>query len=237
MANGYAALGAALAKNFTVHIIERRGRGASGPQGTQYGVVKECEDLAAVQAKTGAGFVIGQSYGGFVALEAARNNPHITKLALYEPGVSIDGSIPTDWIKGYEQGLTENKPLDAFIAFIKSMNPQSRKTPNWMLKRILPHALGKKDFQQTMELLPSGLREHLEEIRFDNTYKNYRDISAEVLLMFGGKESPTNANTLGKGLAEVLPSSQTQVFPKLDHFGIDKGAPTEVAKVVTEFFQ
>jgi pimeloyl-ACP methyl ester carboxylesterase len=43
-----------LADRFTVHTIERRGRGQSGPQGHGYSIDSECDDVKAVQAATGA---------------------------------------------------------------------------------------------------------------------------------------------------------------------------------------
>lgn len=78
----YTALAEALAPRFTVHAVDRRGRGGSGPQGEDYGIADECADLAAVRAATGARYVFGHSYGGPVALEAARRDPGIAGLAL-----------------------------------------------------------------------------------------------------------------------------------------------------------
>ena len=41
-ARNYVDLGRELGGSFTVHLMERRGRGASGAQGPGYGVEKEC---------------------------------------------------------------------------------------------------------------------------------------------------------------------------------------------------
>src|ERR1700731_32508 len=60
-----------LADSFTVHVIDRRGRGMSGPQGNEYSIRKECEDITVVQEATGAAFLFGHSFGGLVALETA----------------------------------------------------------------------------------------------------------------------------------------------------------------------
>jgi pimeloyl-ACP methyl ester carboxylesterase len=81
-ATDYAELADALAADFTVHTIERRGRGGSGPQGPDYGIETECADLAAVRKATGSRYVFGHSFGGLVALEAARRDADIAKLAL-----------------------------------------------------------------------------------------------------------------------------------------------------------
>jgi pimeloyl-ACP methyl ester carboxylesterase len=53
MASDYAAFARTLAEHFTVHTIERRGRGESGPQGDDYSIVKECEDVLALRIVTG----------------------------------------------------------------------------------------------------------------------------------------------------------------------------------------
>jgi pimeloyl-ACP methyl ester carboxylesterase len=237
IAAGYAAFASALAEHFTVHIIERRGRGLSSPQGDDYSILKECEDVAALQQKTSASHLVGHSFGGLVALEVARNNPSLTKLAVYEPGVSIDGSIPMDWMQDYEKKLAEKKDLDAFIEFIRSMGPEAtRKVPRWYLKCLLPFILRGHERKQMFCLLPENLREHREVARLDNSYENYREITADVLLMYGGKSNTTWVKLAMERLAVVLPRSETKEFPKLDHFGIDKKAPREVARAVSAYF-
>src|SRR5690348_15392612 len=60
----YTAFARALADQFTVHIGERRGRGQSSPQGADYSIHKECEDVLALQHETGASLIVGHSYGG-----------------------------------------------------------------------------------------------------------------------------------------------------------------------------
>jgi pimeloyl-ACP methyl ester carboxylesterase len=237
MAADYAAFARALAEHFTVHIIERRGRGLSSPQGDDYSMLKEREDVLALQQKTGAPFLVGHSFGGLVALEAARNNPLLTKIAVYEPGVSIDGSIPMHWMPGYEKKLAEKKYLDAFVEFSLGIGPErARNTPPWLMKLLLPLFLNSHERNLMLGLLPENLREHQEVARLDSSYENYREIPADVLLMYGGKSNVTWVDMSMERLAAVLPRSETKEFPKLDHFGIDKKAPREVARAVSAYF-
>ena len=237
MAADYAAFASALAEHFTVHIIERRGRGRSSPQGDDYSMIKEREDVFALQQKTGASLLVGHSFGGLVALEVARNNPSLTKLAVYEPGVSIDGSIPMDWMPGYEKKLAEKKYLDAFVEFSLGVGPErARNTPPWLMKLLLPLFLSSHERKLMLGLLPENLREHHEVARLDSSYENYREIAADVLLMYGGKSDSTWVDMAMERLAAVLPQSETKEFSQLDHFGIDKKAPREVAKAVSEYF-
>ena len=237
MAADYATFGSVLAEHFTVHIIERRGRGRSSPQGNDYSMIKEREDVFALQQKTGASLLVGHSFGGLVALEVARNNPSLTKLAVYEPGVSIDGSIPMDWMPGYEKKLAEKKYLDAFVEFSLGAGPErARNTPPWLMKLLLPLFLSSHERKLMLGLLPENLREHREVARLDSSYENYREIAADVFLMYGGKSKIAWVQRSMERLAAVLPRSETMEFPKLDHFGIDKKAPREVARAVSDYF-
>jgi pimeloyl-ACP methyl ester carboxylesterase len=238
LAADYAAFVSALAEHLTVHIIERRGRGLSSPQGADYSIRKECEDVLALQHKTGASMLVGHSFGGLVALEAARSNPSLTKIAVYEPGVSIEGSIPMGWMPGYQQKLAEQKYLDAFVDFSLGAGPErARSTPPWLMKLLLPLFLGSHERKRMLRLLPENLREHQEVARLDSSYENYREIAADVLLMYGGKSEVSWVHKAMERLAAVLPRSETRVFPKLGHFGIDKKAPQEVARAVSVYLQ
>ena len=236
-AENYALLASALGEVFTVHTIERRGRGLSGPQGNDYSMAKELEDIEALQQTTQAGFLFGHSYGGLIALESARRNRAFTKLAVYDPGVSVDGSISMKWIPAYSRYLAERKYLDAFATFSIGTGPkQGKNMPLWLMKLILPIFLTSQEREEKFQLLAANLLEHGEIARCDSTYQNYREVSAEVLLMFGGKRRPGWLTQGIKALSEVLPSSKVTEFPKLDHFGPDKTAPREIAQAIREYF-
>ena len=238
MAADYAAFARALAEHFTVHTIERRGRGESGPQGDDYSIVKECEDVLALRAETGASLLVGHSYGGLVALEVARNNNAFTKIAVYEPGVSINGSMPVHWMPGYEKKLADKRYIDAFVEFmLADAPPRISRTPPWLMKPlVLLLASTSQWFRQMLRLLHQNLREWREIARLDSSYETYREISAGVLLMYGGNSDSTAVNLAMERLAAILPHSETEEFPRLDHFGIERTAPREVAKAVSDYF-
>jgi pimeloyl-ACP methyl ester carboxylesterase len=237
VAADYTAFATTLAEQFTVHIIERRGRGLSSPQDAEYTMATERDDVLAVQQQTGASFLVGHSFGGLVALEAARNNDGLSKIVVYEPGVSIDGSIPMDWMPRYTKKLAEKKYLDAFVEFSRGTGPdRARTTPPWLMKLLLPLFLSAQDRTRMLGLLAENLREHQVLAQLDSSYENYREIRAQVLLMYGGKSGINWVAVAIKRLAAVLPHVETQVFPTLNHFGIDKKAPHEVAKTVSAYF-
>ena len=238
MADDYVAFGQALAERFAVDIIERRGRGESGPQGEDYTIDKECEDVLAVREATGASLLVGHSYGGLVALEVGRLGEEFTKIAVYEPGVSIEGSMPTSWMPGYQQKLGDGKRLDALVDFTLADAPPSISwMPPWLMKLVFRLVFVRFPSQRRMlSLLEQNLREWREIARLDDTYRQYTGVSAKVLFMYGGK-SNSKAVTLARDrLGAVLPRATVREFPRLDHFGIERTAPSEVARVVGDYF-
>jgi pimeloyl-ACP methyl ester carboxylesterase len=92
-------VGPMLARDFTVHAIDRRGRGASG-DGLGYSIERESEDVAAVAEAVAAGAgedarsvaVFGHSYGGRCALGAALLSDTIQAVISYEGAPAPAGS-------------------------------------------------------------------------------------------------------------------------------------------------
>ncbi|HEX5543313.1 MAG TPA: alpha/beta hydrolase [Micromonospora sp.] len=235
-ATDYSALADALAARFTVHTVNRRARDGSGPQGPDYSIATECADLTAVRAATGARYIFGHSYGGLVALEAARRDPGIDKLALYEPGVSVAGLIPMHWIPQYRQFLAQGRPFGAFVTFAIGTGPAAAsRNPRWLMAAILRLVFRGERRAKIFRLLEANLHEHEEVGRLDDSYPNYREVSADVLLMAGGKSGLPYVASAFDRLAEVLPSARVHTFPKLDHFGPDQKGPAEVSETVTAF--
>lgn len=78
-----------LAERFTVHAMDRRGRGLSAREGGPYALEREGEDIAAVAEAAGGGvLLVGHSYGALCSLHAAAATGAIGRLALYEPPIT-----------------------------------------------------------------------------------------------------------------------------------------------------
>lgn len=232
VAEDFDSLAIALGRHFTVYTVNRRGRAGSGEQGVDYSIHKEIDDVNAIQRATGAEYIFGHSFGGFLALEYGRNNSAIKRMVVYEPGVSVDDSISMDWADLATKYLGQNKPLDAFVEFVRAMNPDSAKAPRWVLKTMLPLFIRKSERQQKYSLLPSTINEHAEEVRLNNTHSRYKDISANVLLLSGGKANVTTPAF--QAMEKDFSAWQTHIFSKLDHFGPEKN-PHQIAKAVHTF--
>src|SRR5262245_52108769 len=130
----YLALAEALAERHTVFVPDRRGRGASGALRDGQGMREQCADLAAVRARTGADIVFGHSAGGLIALESALLLP-TRQLILYEPALSIDGSIPTNWLPAFEAALGRGDNAAAMTAVMNGLQMSGDlPVPNWLFR-------------------------------------------------------------------------------------------------------
>jgi pimeloyl-ACP methyl ester carboxylesterase len=235
----YLRLAEELAGTFAVHVIDRRGRGASGPQGPDYSVAKECEDLLAVQAATGATAVFGHSYGGFVALEAARTTSKFSHIAVYEPGVSLAGSIPMAWLPRYRQLLASGDKRGALAVFVRGIGsapgPVAR-LPLWYLRAVLHVMIRGERWRRMEPLLEANAAEHEQEARRDDgTAERYRSIRARLLLLGGSKSPPVLTTQLFSALEQVTSDATVEILDGLDHFAPDEKAPAPVANRVHNF--
>jgi pimeloyl-ACP methyl ester carboxylesterase len=222
----YQPLAAALADRFAVHILERRG----GPMDV------EVADLVKAVEETGARKVFGHSFGGLVAMEAARVEPRIEELALYEPAISVGGSIPTGWIEPYAELLAGGDRRGAFAEFVRGSGQAPavlRKLPLWYVKLVLRVAVRGEEWRSMEPLLEANLREHQEVRRLDGVAR-YEQLDARVLLMLGEKSPPETAR--GSRELRLARPPQLQTVPRVGHLAPDREAPDVVARLVAAFF-
>ena len=108
---------------------------------------------------------------------------------------------------------------------------------NAILKLIVRLLVGtSRQYRQMLGLLEQNLREWREIARLDNTYGHYAEVGADVLLMYGGRSDSKAVDLVAARLPKAIPHVTLRAFPRLDHFGIERTAPREVARAVGEFF-
>ncbi len=190
----------ALAPFFSVHVVDRRGRGDSGPQGADYTIEREVEDLLAVQADTDARIVFGHSYGGLVALEAARRGSEFADVIVYEPGVSAAGSIPLGWITEYSRRLIAGDRRGAFAAMVRGAGGAPRALehmPIWYVKAMLRVFIRQPAWARIDPLLEAAVVEHEQVAALDKpTLDRYRTVTAQAALLGGGKSRAQFTTTM-----------------------------------------
>jgi pimeloyl-ACP methyl ester carboxylesterase len=232
----YVPFAEALAPFYAVHVVDRRGRGGSGPQGASYSIEREIEDAFAVQAHTEAGIVFGHSYGGLIALEAARRSNVFSDVVVYEPGVSVAGSVPLAWMGLYRERLAAGDRRGAFAAMVRGAGgapPALQRMSLWYVKAILRLFIRPRAWQRIDPLLESGLREH-EQVaaRDEPDLRRYQSVAARVTLLGGARSRPHCTTTAFDQLTAVISTCTTELIPGLDHTAPDDTAPGLVAERV-----
>ncbi|MGJ6966241.1 alpha/beta fold hydrolase [Streptosporangium sp. G11] len=223
----YLPLASALARSFTVHLVERRGRGASGPQGPRYALGREVEDLLAVQAETGARLAFGHSYGGLVILETARSFQMFDRIAAYEPGVPCD-PVPTGWMAPYRERLAAGDPYGAFVHFIRGSGGAPAflaRLPHWYLRMALRVGFRGQGWRRMRPLLQANLAEHEQIAAQQGRLADFAAVTGSVLLLRGGRTARAGRAEFD-ALRDVLPDATLETLDGLDHFGPEgKTAP------------
>jgi pimeloyl-ACP methyl ester carboxylesterase len=232
----YMDLGRELAGSFTVHLMERRGRGASGPQGPGYDVEKECEDLLAVQNETGAERVFGHSYGGLVALQTARRTAAFRQVAVYEPAVALDSSPAPAWLDPYRELLGYGDTRGAFATMVKHAGFAPRALAAMPLAGVglvLRAGIRGREWQRTEALLEANLAEQQAQLDAPGI-AGYAEIESPTLLI-GGSNSPPSITAQLEGLRHTIPTTTVTILDGLEH-PAPATHPTPVANCVEQFF-
>jgi pimeloyl-ACP methyl ester carboxylesterase len=140
-------IGPMLAATFTIHAVDRRGRGASG-DGPAYAIEREFDDLAAVvdviAAEAGVAVdVAGHSYGGRCALGAGLRTAAVRRIVSYEgaptgPSASYHPAGVEDRIRERLEAGDGDEALATFLREVVGMSPADlaayRTDPVWPLR-------------------------------------------------------------------------------------------------------
>jgi pimeloyl-ACP methyl ester carboxylesterase len=234
-ASTYLPLAEALTEHFTVHVMNRRGRPPSGPQRPGHSIDNECADLVAVAMATQARSAFGHSFGGLVVLETARQHPIFDELHVYEPGVSVAGSLDPAWLEGYEELLQRADRRGAFAWMVKNAGFAPRALaamPLCYVKAVLRLAIRGPRWNSMETLLGANLIEHKIVAALDAAdATRFSTVTAHTHL-FGGAKSPAvlSRRLLGE-LAEVIPRADVHILPGLGHLA-PEDEPSPIAKAI-----
>ena len=215
-----------LEEHFNVYAVDRRGRGGSGDSHT-YAIEREFEDIAAVINALGEpADLLGHSFGGFCALEAALLTPNLRKLILYEtplhlPGAALDPEGLIDSLQALLQAGDRDGALIMFYREVANMPPheieQLRSTPVWPVRMAAAHTL---------------LREMRAFDRYTFDASRFKNLHIPTLLLLGG-ESPQFFQDTTEALDKALPNSEIVVLPGQKHIAMDTAPDLFVYEVLT----
>jgi pimeloyl-ACP methyl ester carboxylesterase len=221
--NRWAPLLVALQERFTVLAIDRRGRGRSGDADT-YAIEREYEDVVAVVRSAGdAVNVLGHSYGGICALEAALLTNRIHKLILYEPPMGFLKS-PPHVVDRLQTLLAQDARDELLVYFMRQVAglPEDqielmRSLPAWRARL------------ETVETIPREERASREYV-FDAA--RFRDLAVPALYLQGG-DSSEPFRAAGEALQRALPDCRVVVMPGQRHAAMDTATELFTAEVLS----
>jgi pimeloyl-ACP methyl ester carboxylesterase len=211
-----------LEERFSVVRIDRRGRGRSGDAG-EYAIEREFEDVAAVADWIGDGLsVLGHSYGGMCALEAALLTDRIARLVVYEPPLGFIRSPPG--VAARLQELLEeerhDEVLTCFMREVAGLPPEQiellRSLPTWEARLA------------TTPTLPREERANREYV-FDA--ERLRGVAVPALFLLGGDSSP-GFKQAAEAVGAALPDCRVVVMPGQRHAAIDTGPELFLSEVL-----
>jgi pimeloyl-ACP methyl ester carboxylesterase len=195
--------------------------------------------LIALQDAVKAKYLFGHSFGGIIALQAA-NQLGINKIAVYEPPVSINNSIPADWLPEFAEALKKNKKVKAMAIFLKGLQvPEVSKFPRpiLMLLVYLINFLERKKEKETrilnlLHTVPADMRIVKQ---LEPEFEKYRQIKTETLLMSGSNSQLFFQQSVTE-LGQAIPGAQVKIFAGFDHYSPEEKVE-EIGLVLKEFFQ
>ena len=193
-----------LAEHFTLLLMDRRGRGASG-DGPVYSIEREFEDVVAVvEAQGGPVNLLGHSFGAVCSLEASRLTEAVDQLVLYEPplpmgdlGPLFGGRMPERPEELLEKGERDTL-VELFLRGVVGCTPAEvqslRKSASWKVRLQAAHTL------------PREVR-MAELYRFDA--KKFSKVKVPTLLLLG-TESPQYMQDSTLAAAAALQNSRVE---------------------------
>ncbi|WP_314324137.1 alpha/beta hydrolase [Paenarthrobacter ilicis] len=218
-----------------VHTFNRRGRGDSSRQADDYTLEADIQDLDAVMKHTSSTDVFGHSFGGAVALHAARTLP-VERLAVYDPAVSVNHSVKAEWAPEYERATAAGDYDRALAVLIKGVETEGAfgRMPLSMLTLATKLTAATPMGKQMRELMTCGVREIKAVIAADIPAEPFLDLPLETLIVVGEK-SPAYFGVACGQIHDVLSGSSYTILAGQGHDGPIK-APEKLVAELSEFF-
>lgn len=218
-----------------IHTLNRRGRGTSTHQAEDYTLAADIRDLDAVMKHTNSTDVFGHSFGGALALHAARTLP-VERLAVYDPAVSVNGSVKADWALEYERATDAGEYDRALAVLVKGLETGGAfaRMPLSMLTLANKLTAGTQLGKQMRELMRTGVREIKAIIAADMPAEPFLELPLETLIVVGEK-SPAYFGVACGQIHDVLSGSSYTILPGFGHDGVNR-APDKLITELRDFF-
>jgi pimeloyl-ACP methyl ester carboxylesterase len=243
-------LGQLMSEQFTVHLLDRRGRGRSAPYPPDGPRTQlEVDDLEAVLEATGATGVFGISSGGLITLRAALRSSVLAKAAVFEPPLAVDGSIRLDLINRFMRESDAEDTVNAMVTgmLAAEMGPAvMRRLPRPVLGAMTKRMLARDDAQQLapdephLRVLARLLRIDLQIVAENAERVSELAAISIPTLLIAGTRTPRYLQAAVSALAATIPGAQRLVLEGTNHAATQNrqqyGTPDKVAPALARFF-
>lgn len=235
-----------LAHRHEVHLVDRRGRGMSGPYPPSADHLRtEVSDLATVLAATGARDVLGISSGALIALQAAPTTPAIGRVAAFEPPLIVDDPARLELAEQTRREIGAGALPDALVTAMRAaeMGPSALlRLPRPILRSLARRMLARpaKDGLPAVRDLARALAADFAIVaQSAERLDAFTSVTAPVLLVDGTRTRPYLRTAIDV-LAQAIPGAQRVSLPGTDH-GVTQnrkqwGRPDRIAPVLLDFF-
>jgi pimeloyl-ACP methyl ester carboxylesterase len=212
-----------LAQRYTVHAMDRRGRGLSAAEVEPYSLDREAEDVAAVAEAAGDVYVVGHSYGALVVLQAALITSAFRRIMLYEPPILSPGlSVASP--EAVAQIRTTSDPREVLEAFYRETLHLSESAIKDLAEREFSYLAGSIGHTAGRELA---------EVRAYRATERLAAITVPVRLLLG-TESPAYLRAATAAVAARIPGATIVALHGQGHQAIDYD-PQQFVRAVLEF--
>ncbi|MGX7925074.1 alpha/beta fold hydrolase [Tsuneonella sp. HG094] len=210
-----------LADRFTVCAMDRRAHGQSG-DGPAYSLQREAEDVAAVAKARGKRVtVLGHSFGGVVAYEAAFLTRRIERLILYEPPMQVTGHEPI--LARMDGLLAAGNGDEAMAVFMREIVQISQSEVEAMRKR------------PQWQAMVAGAKRSIEQDRALATYRwdarRAAKLRRPVLLLLGERTKSADLRGAIEQLSKALPDDRVVTLAGQEHNAMDTGREALAAEI------
>ncbi|MEX0955480.1 MAG: alpha/beta hydrolase [Rhizobiaceae bacterium] len=219
-----------LEDQFTVIVMDRRGRGQSGDiaPGSGYSLEREFEDVTAIVEACGEKVILfGHSYGGLASLGATTLTDRLAALVIYEAPVLEEGWLPEELIARMEAAIARDDReavMTMFCDEVVRMRPSDiaalRASPAWPARLAAAHTI------------PRELR-GAEGFSLDATQPER--IAVPTLLLHGGDSPDFFKSSMAK-LAGAIRGAKPVTLEGQQHVAMDT-APDMLASNVLDFWK
>lgn len=225
---GFDRIAPLLSDNYTLYMMDRRGRGLSANDAADYAIEREFEDINvladAIAATQNAPIgLFAHSYGALCALGALRTATNIGRIMLFEPPPGTPSSLVDRMV---ERDAAHDLEGVMRVQFVELQH-----VPEAQFERL------KSDPQRWARYLGFAgtiAREFVNARRFSLSENEFSDLAQPVRFIVGGKTFPPLIKYTETAL-KAFTTADKRVIPGQGHNAL-RTAPELVAQEVRAFF-